>query len=253
MQTVVAQQKRLPRPPDQLCRIGQHRFSARKIGPTPAGERHRLIQKRLGRRDHLSTAFGVIAARPGCTRQCISAVKGIIQAPPTRIGRVQHKARVEDRHHKLRARHRRDFGVDVLRANREGCRLRHQIADLAQERLVHRLARLVTRVDLRLQCVAFGEQGGILWSEAGEDIRHPVPPIVCINAQPRQHRAFHKLNKFGGNAQSGAINDRHDSSLGVTTVSARGGPTPISRKRTRASTLFGLNRGSSRFNPGKHR
>src|SRR3546814_563341 len=93
----------------------------------------------------------------------VGAVERVVKAAPARIGGVQSEARVERGHDQLRSGHRRDFEIDILRADAERRGFGDEIADFAQERLtgggVVRLSfpRLVPRVDLCLQILALRE------------------------------------------------------------------------------------------------
>ena len=55
------------------------------------------VEKCLAARDDLGTAFGVVFACRDAALDYIRAVQGVVQAPPTRIRRVERVARIIDR------------------------------------------------------------------------------------------------------------------------------------------------------------
>ena len=176
-----------------------------------AGQRRRLIQERLGPRHDTRAPRRIIGPLGRQIAQRIRAVEGVIQTAPPRIGRVQQEPRIQDRHHQLRSRQRRQLGVHIPGRDGEGGRLLNQIADLAQETSRrHGVVRLsapcaIPVVDLGLKVVAFGQQGPVLRRKPAEHIRHAGPEAARFDAQPRQHLGFDEACEFRCDAQSGAV------------------------------------------------
>jgi hypothetical protein len=172
-EAVVAQQDIVAAPDDRDRRIGQLQVAAVPIGPAAIGERHCPVEEfaRIG--DHRIAARAVIAAGAGGGRiEHVGAVKRVVKAAPARIGGVQHEPVVECGNDELRARHGRDFGVDILRADFEAGRFGNQIADFGQECLIGghvgnrpRIG-LVPGIELCLNVVALGEQSAVDGHEA---------------------------------------------------------------------------------------
>ena len=63
----------------------------------------------------------------------IGAVQRVVETAPARIGRVQSKAGIGDRHDQLRARDLGDLPVHVLGLDLERVSLGNEVTDLAQE------------------------------------------------------------------------------------------------------------------------
>ena len=172
-----------------------------KIGPALIDQRQSLIEEFARLFDDRSAAFLVISARP-CRRRIehVSAVKGIIQAAPTRIGGVQQKARIEHRHNQLRASHCRNLCIDILRANGEVSRLWHEIADLFQKAAIGARimwlpkARLVPSVNIGLQALALCQKLCIARRKLGQKCRKACPELGLVAAQRGKHL---RLDKFG--------------------------------------------------------
>ena len=166
---------------DKLRRIGQCRHQraalnriSRYIRMRSCRQRCRLIQKRLGPCDNPRTPRRVIALATWQIAQRIGAIKRIIKASPPRIRGIQRKAGVGDRDNQLRTGHGRNLGVDIRSLDLERVTLWHQIANLAQERLIrHRIMRLplagnVPVIDLPLNLGPLGQKHSIL----GPQIMH---------------------------------------------------------------------------------
>ena len=71
--------------------------------------------------------------RPVFLADDIGAVKGVIEATPARIRRVQGVPGVVHRHHELRPRDRRDLRIHIVRRDRERALLLEEIARLREE------------------------------------------------------------------------------------------------------------------------
>ena len=117
--------------------------------------------------DHALTANLIISAPafgPALVRNYISSVKGIVEATPARIRRIQRVPGVIDWNDKLRAGNMGDLWVHVFGGNLKIRRLWLQIPDAFQEIHIGPGAcglapiRLMPLIDLRLQGVALGEQ-----------------------------------------------------------------------------------------------
>ena len=209
MQPMMAQQQVRAVTRHQLRGVRQRRLAALKLRPRARGQRHGAVQKRLGPRDHRAATRRVIAAQFGRRRiQRIGAVQRIIQAAPTRIRRVQHKARVQNRHHQLRPCQRGNLGIDVWRRDGEGGGFWRQIADLAQKRLIFRRIahpmRLMPAVDPGLQGIALMQQSGVFAREPREHIRRARPESLRRNAGARQHAVLDKARERRRDLQIGA-------------------------------------------------
>ena len=212
MQPVMPEQRPAIRPADVLCRIGEFDgIEVCEIGPAPAGERHDLVEQPAPFGDHRSPALLVVAARLRRRRiEHVGPVKRIVQAAPARIGGIEQEACIEDRNHQLRPRHGRDLGIDVLRADGEISRFGNEIADLLQEcaigAAIVRLARMfaVPGIDLRLQILALGKQGGVARREFLQQRGKALPEPVDIAAQRAKHFGFDEIGKLGVGFDPGA-------------------------------------------------
>ncbi len=167
MQAVVAQQHRRRRrrvalPADQRGAASERRRRAalqRDHQPAAfdavaggvrmraAFERRRLIEEAARIGDHLGAALRVVArpGRPGL-RNRVGAVERVVERAPARIGSVERVARVEHRHHQLRAGLARQLVVDVGGRRLHIGRRRHQVADRLEKAAVGRHVGDRTRV-----------------------------------------------------------------------------------------------------------
>ncbi len=220
VQPVVAQQDRLGRGgittvADKLRPIFQRRCQCavnhgipRYIRVTARAKRGCVIQKRLGLRHNPCTTVRIVSLALRQITQSVGAVIGVIQAAPPRIGGVQGKAGVGDRHHQLRARHLSDFRVDAFRVNLERGAFGHQIPDLAQKACVGvrvmRLAGafLVPAVDLGLHVFAGLQQRAVFGAKVMHQIAEPRPERSRIDAGAGQCCTLDKINQFGGNLKA---------------------------------------------------
>ena len=129
-------------------------------------QRHGVVEKRLGFRDHLGAARLVetFAGFARIMRDRVGAVEGIVEAAPARVGGVQRVARIGERHHELRPADLADLFIDIGGLDLLGRGFRQEIADLLEERgigiHVERLALVgaMPAVDLCLQRIAHREQ-----------------------------------------------------------------------------------------------
>ena len=160
--------------------------------------------------DHLGAALGVVL---GAFFEAlgfgdhVGAVQRVVQAAPARVGGVQRVAGVQDRHHQLRAGLHGQLVVDVGGGDLHLVRLRHQVANAFEEGAVgaHVLdgARVgaVPGVQLGLQAVALGQQGGVLGCQLGHQGRETVPEIARRHAHIGQHLIVDEVIQIGGDLQ----------------------------------------------------
>ena len=210
MQPVVPEQQRRSTRADKLRRIAQRELATMPVGPRTRRQWHSIVEKRLGPRDHLRPALGVVTARPRLPRQRIGAIERVVQAPPARIGGVEHEPRVERRHHQLRPRHPRDLVIDVRRADRERRGLIDQIADLSQESRGQVRAGIgsIPVVDALLKIVALCKQRPVLGREPREYLGHARPETACLDPQWRQHLVLDEGRKRFGDGKAGTIDHK---------------------------------------------
>ena len=155
---------------------------------------------------------GSIAAGAGGGRiEHVGAVKRVVKAAPARIGGIQHEPVVECGNDELRARHRRDFGVDILRADFEPRRFGNEIADFGKECLIGghvgdrpRMGP-VPGIELRLNGVALREQGTVDRHKAAENVGKARPKRVGLHAGSGQGPGFDEIGKRGRYLQSAAV------------------------------------------------
>ena len=120
----------------------------------------------------------------------VGAVEGIVEAAPARVRGIQRESSVHHRYDKLRPRRSGDFGINVRGCDLEVAALRHQIADLCEERLVgFRVVALAAPfempgIDLRLEFVALGEQRAVLGGQVPDDGAEPGPERLAVDARP---------------------------------------------------------------------
>ena len=131
--------------------------------------------------NYFGTAPGVVAAffanflAAGCLGDQVSAVQGVVQAAPARVGGIERIAGIEHRHHQLRPGLLGEFGVHLGGADLDLARLRHQVADALQKSAVgrHVLDRAgmgaVPLVKCRLQPITLGQQGDVFGRQIGDD------------------------------------------------------------------------------------
>ncbi|MCY1509561.1 hypothetical protein D9M68_439110 [compost metagenome] len=174
-------------------------------------ERRGLVEHVAREFDDLGAAHGVVAlALFGAAGfgDGVGAVERVVQRTPARVGGVQGVARVQDRHHQLRAGLQREFGVDVGRGGLHALGLRQQVADLFQEGAVGRHVGdragvlLVPGVELALQAVALGEQGDVLGREVVDDGVEALPEHVAGHAAGGQDLLFDEAVQFGRDLES---------------------------------------------------
>ena len=178
------------------------------IRPGPARQGHRLVEEAAPPGDHPRAALGVIALALGQVPQRIGAVQRIVQRPPPRISGVQRKARIGDRHHQLRPRHRGNLGIYPLGLDGKIRPLGQQIADLLQKRPIGcRIMRLtaprpVPVVDLPLNPLAGLQQGAVLGPELCHHLRQTRPEGVRLHTCARKNLLLHEINQFSGDLKT---------------------------------------------------
>ena len=117
----------------------------------------------------------------------VGAVEGVVQAAPAGVGGVQGIAGVVHRHHQLRSGHPGDLRVHTGRQHLDRPRLRRQVADRSQERLV--LAGVVgpaapvgvPPVDPCLQVVPGRQQGPRARLQVGEGGLQARPEPIGVD------------------------------------------------------------------------
>ncbi len=183
-----------------------------------SGERHGGIEKGLGPCDHLVAAPLVVAlARLAwVVRDDIGAVKGVVEASPPGIRRVQRVARVGQGHDKLRSADLADFLVDLCRFHLARRGLRQQITDLLEESgvgiHVERLAfvRPMPAIDFGLQRVANRQQFPVPGREIADDGCEPSPECVGRNPGFGGRFVSNEIEQNRGDLQTVSIDTLHD-------------------------------------------
>ena len=217
MQPVVAQHNSgwrfwVPRKAHKLGRIGKRQIVNQQgtfvdiisLGIRMAApfNRERFIQKHTRPRNNAGTVAFVVAPFGRQSTHRVSAIKPVVQAAPTGIGRVQRIARIGDRHDKLRASDRCNLGVHIGRFNRKSIALRQQIPDLAQELLIRIMVmrlvapRQMPLVNLGLNIFALLQQSTVFRAKVMDQGRQTVPKCVGRNARPVQGAGLDKLHQF---------------------------------------------------------
>ena len=184
-------------------------------------ERHGAVQHIARVLDDLGPPLGVVALAAFAAvglGQRIGAVQRVIERAPARVGGIEGVARVQDRHHQLRARLQCQLGVHVLGGGLGFLGRRHQVADLLQELAVflHLLDRAgvlgVPGIQLDLQAIALGEQGQVLGGQVLHDGIEAAPETGAAHAGAGQHFLFNEVVQFGGHLQTvdGGARGGHD-------------------------------------------
>ena len=212
MQAIILEQNTLLGFADILALIGQSDgIAPGEVGPAAAHQRERLVKELPPARDHCRPSHLVIAAGPRRRSiERVGAVKRVVKAPPARVCRVEQEARIEDRHHQLRAGHGRNLGIDVLRADPEIARLGNEIANLRQERLVSLCimglssALHMPCIDRRLQRLALGEQSAVARGKLSQQRSATLPEGLHIAAQRPEHFGFQETRQPGIDRKAGA-------------------------------------------------
>ena len=136
---------------------------AARVGMRTGRERHGFVEKAPRPGDDQLAARRIVAFRRrlGVARNGVGAIERVVERAPARIGGIERVARIAHRHDELRAGDGGDLVVDVGGVDFKVRDLRHQIADLGEERLLRARRRTgcprraaVPGVDLRLQFVA---------------------------------------------------------------------------------------------------
>ena len=118
--------------------------------------------------------------------------------------------RVRGGHDELGARDGGDLGIEPLGRDRERRALRHEVADVAEERLVlDRVDRgsgtcAVPAVDLALQALALREQLAIPGGESVDEIGEPLPEHAGLDAAPGERIVFEEPEQRDMDAESPA-------------------------------------------------
>ena len=166
------------------------------------GQGHGLVQKVAGKGHHLGTAQRVVARaflRPVLVADHIGAVQRVVQRTPAGIGRVQGVAGIHDGHHQLRAGHAGQLGIHVFGRGLHALGGLNHVANLGQKLLVSRHVGnragvgLVPGVQLFLQALALGQQGGVFRCQIAHQGIKPLPESGRVQAGARQHLGVDKL------------------------------------------------------------
>ena len=180
-----------------------------------AGQWCGTVEKGARPGDDLGAAGGVVTAGAGgalVLGNRVGAVQRVIERAPARVGGVQGVARVHHRHHQLRPGDMGNLGIDIARVDGEIGAFRLQIADLGQKRLIggeiQGLAgtRLVPGVDLRLQVVAFGQQGAVDRRQVVDNRRQTGPEGGGIDTATGQGLVHDETIKAGVDGQAVGFN-----------------------------------------------
>ena len=237
-----------------LSRIAQGDAAAgiAQVRPRSLLQRHGLVEEGLGAGHNTGAADGVVAAARRQVAQNIRAVEGVIQAAPAGVGGVQHEAGVQRRHDQLRPRHRRHLGVHIRRADCEGRRLGHEVADVPQESLGGRRVIGLSApfqmpgVNPRLQLVPPRQQPPVPGREPLEDRRRPGPEGDRLDPQPRQGLSLDEGGQLIGDHQTGARRHRHGDSLRGLPETFRDDPREVERFSQMQQTSTPLARAAAR-------
>ena len=211
---------------DELAGIGQDAFLAalqahdqaavadqvgRRVGMRAGGERRRLVEHLAGIADHLGAADRIVALAAGRRLQGVGAVQGVVEAAPAGVGGIEREAAVGDRHHQLRSGQAGDLRIDAGGCDLKRRRLGQQVADAFEECVllgdIERLALppAPPGVDLGLQVVPAGQQGGVSRCEVGQDPLQRRPEFRGLEVEPGQELGLHEGRqdvvdrKLGGN------------------------------------------------------
>ena len=201
---------------DQPLRIG---VIGGDIGMAAALQRQGLVQEGGGLRDHRIAPRRIEAAR-GHRPHHVRPVHRVIERAPPRIGRVQRKTRIADRHDQLRPGQGGDLGVDGAVLDGEGGGFGDQIADLGQEGAIGGRvpglvpARLVPGVDARLHLGPDRQQVAVAAREAVQQGGIARPEGVRRHIGARQHPILDEGGEIGMDVQAVARCDGgHDGLL----------------------------------------
>ena len=183
----------------------------RGVGMRASGQRHGLVQEVAGKGDDLGAAHGVVALALFCAAffaDGIGAVQRVIQAAPAGVGGVQCVAGVQNGHHQLGAGDLGQFGVHVFGGGLGVLGGLDQVADLRQELLVGRhvgdgaWVSLVPGVQLGLQAVTLGQQGGVLGGQVTHQGAETLPEGILFHTGAGQHLCVHKVVQLVGHLQA---------------------------------------------------
>ncbi len=175
------------------------------------GERRGLVEQRAGTRDHLRTAYLVVAGASAGTvivGNGIGPVESVIQAAPAGIRRVQRVPRIGDRHNQLGSRHHGNLQVHVGGFDLERVGFRFEIADIPQKSLVIRrieacAVRLMIAVDLLLKGISSVKQSAVCRTETRNKLRKAPPKLFRLNAGTGDRLGIDERIKRRGDRQIG--------------------------------------------------
>ena len=177
------------------------------VGVAYAVERNCSIEKSGCTANDLGPARGVVVF-PSLLAMVIAdrirAVKRIVQAPPSRVGRVDGKAGVGYGNDKLRASNLGYFAIDVFCFDRKRLTSRYKIGNVLQEGDVFLLvpglspAFLVPCIDFGLHLVSFGQKGAVDRRQVSNDRLETGPKSVRFNPDQRQELTLDKLRQHRG-------------------------------------------------------
>ena len=137
--------------------------------------------------------------RPVLLADDIGAVKGIVEATPARIGRVQGVPGVVQRHHELRPRDRRDLRVHIFGGDRERALFLEQIPRIGEKLPVCDQVECLVRpflmpgIDPLLVTGAHVEEAAVLGSEFLDDGPQGRPDRVGIETCAGRDLGLHQV------------------------------------------------------------
>ena len=176
-----------------------------------SGQWHGLVEEVAGKFNDFGTAHGVVALAFFCAAffaDGVCAVQRVIQRAPAGVGSVQGVAGVQNGHDQLGASDLGQFGVHVFGGGLGVLGLLDQVADLLQKLLVTRHigdgagVGLVPGVQLLLQAVTLGQQGGVLGGQVVDQGIKALPEGGGIDPGAGQHLFVDEVVQFGGHLQA---------------------------------------------------
>ena len=129
----------------------------------------------------------------------IGTVKGIVQATPARVRRVERKPGVHDRNHQLRAGHGGHLRIHIGGGDLEFGRLVNEITDVFQEGLVLGHVQLLTlvitvpAVHFFLDRITLGQQLAVAWRQLVHDLVEFCPEFIGIDPCARDRFIVHEI------------------------------------------------------------
>ena len=158
-----------------------------------------LVEMGLGPGNDPGAALGIKIAGFWQIAQSIGAIKRVVKAAKTGIGRVQGISCVADGDDKLGAGKGGNLGVDARGFQREIRAFGQQIANLGQKGLIgRRVMRLappfnVPGVDPGLQILALGQQRPVFRTQIGQGLGKTLPECASRNTRSRQSLPFDEI------------------------------------------------------------